>query len=68
MLCTAGIFSSPEQGKAAEEAFRRLRGENTLILVDPVMGDGGTLYRNIQGETATAMHRLCTAADIITRI
>lgn len=62
----SGYLSSPEQGKAAEEAFRRLRGENTLILVDPVMGDGGTLYRNIQGETATAMHRLCTAADIIT--
>lgn len=37
-----------------------------LTLVDPVMGDNGSIYRTYTAEMCAGMHRLCEHADIIT--
>lgn len=45
------------------EDFRR---DNSVILVDPVMGDHGKLYAQITEDYAEKMRLLCTEADVIT--
>ena len=45
--------------------FDWFKGEDTLIMVDPVMGDGGKLYRTYTQEMADGMARLCQKADIV---
>ncbi len=62
----SGYLSSPAQVKEVLSLFRRLRGQETLALVDPVMGDNGSLYRNISREMAGQMQLLCREADILT--
>ncbi len=62
----SGYLSSPEQGKETGMAFSRLRSEGTWVMVDPVMGDKGTLYSKIRKETIEEMRRLCRSADLIT--
>ncbi len=42
------------------------RGKNTLVFVDPVMGDNGRLYSQITEEYAGKMRGLCAHADVIT--
>ena len=37
-----------------------------LVLVDPVMGDCGEIYKTYTPEMCELMHRLCARADIIT--
>ena len=37
-----------------------------LVLVDPVMGDNGEIYKTYTSEMCELMHRLCARADIIT--
>ncbi len=43
-----------------------LFGNDTLILVDPVMGDNGTIYQTYTPEMCTRMRELCRKADILT--
>ena len=42
------------------------RDEDTLVAVDPVMGDDGKLYATYDNELAEAMRRLLDVADILT--
>ena len=48
-----------------EQIFDWFREENTLVMVDPVMGDGGKLYKTYTSEMADGMARLCRRADIV---
>ena len=50
------------------EIFELFTDEHSrpLRLVDPVMGDNGTLYGIFNKETAQSMTRLCEKADILT--
>ncbi len=41
-------------------------GENTPVLVDPVMGDDGKVYQTYTPEMCERMRELCHKADIIT--
>lgn len=61
----SGFLGSVEQIGIVEEIFRMFRGPDTLVLVDPVMGDGGKLYRTYSEEMALGMERLCARADVI---
>lgn len=45
------------------DEFRR---EDTLVLIDPVMGDGGEFYKGFGEELRLSMIRLCSKADVIT--
>lgn len=61
-----GYLGSFEQLEIMEKVFEAMKGENTLIFIDPVMGDNGSLYANFTKEFARGMAKLCGKADIIT--
>lgn len=53
--------------RQAEIARRFLEGQSgALIVVDPVLGDDGRMYRALPEEMPAAMRRLCAHADLIT--
>lgn len=60
-----GYLGSSEQIDIVSDIFNRLTGEQSIICVDPVMGDHGKLYPLYTPEMAKGMERLCARADII---
>ena len=64
-ICT-GFFASAEQIRFAESFLRDFGGEDTLIVVDPVLGDNDALYGCFSEEYVQAMRTLCKAARLIT--
>jgi pyridoxine kinase len=61
-----GFLGSEKQVKTVEDFIERTADENTLVFVDPVMGDDGKLYSACFPELVSEMKRLCARADIIT--
>jgi len=61
-----GFLGSAPQIKIVKEFIENFRGENTAVLVDPVMGDDGQLYSTYTDEMAREISKLCSAANIIT--
>ena len=59
-----GYLGGEEQAALAEKAFDLW--PSAYKVVDPVMGDNGTLYGIFNKETARSMTRLCEKADILT--
>lgn len=62
----SGFLSSAEQIGLLGEFIQRFRRRDTLVLVDPVMGDHGRAYRTYTGEMCERMKTLCAGADLIT--
>ena len=60
-----GFLGSFEQIDIVCEAFRRLKNENTIILVDPVMADNGQLYKVFTQDFPAGMRKVCALADVI---
>ncbi len=61
-----GYFCSTQQIDLAMEFIKRFKGENTLVIVDPVMGDNGSLYKGFTEDFAAKQRQLIRHADIIT--
>lgn len=61
-----GYLGSPKQAQIVEAFISKFRRENDMVVVDPVLGDNGHLYKGITGEMVTEMKRLIRQADIIT--
>jgi len=61
-----GFLGDIEQIRLVQELCRDFVDEDTLLLVDPVMGDNGTLYSTYTPALCDGMHKLCQGADIIT--
>lgn len=61
-----GYLGSPGQVQIVDEFIREFRKENSLVVVDPVLGDNGKLYANITGEMVTQMQHLIRRADVVT--
>ena len=64
-ICT-GFFGSVEQIHFAKDFLCDFAGENTLVAVDPVLGDNGALYGCFTDEYVQAMRALCESAQLIT--
>ncbi len=64
-ICT-GYFTSGEQISQAVSIVGELRGRETLVLIDPVMGDNGRLYPSYDGSAAANMRKLVKSATVIT--
>jgi len=64
-ICT-GFLGSHEQIGIVERLIDRFRSEDTVVLVDPVMGDYGKKYSSYTDEMCADLKRLCAHADIIT--
>lgn len=62
----SGFLGSTRQINIVEDVISKLRGDGTLIAVDPVMADDGRLYKTIAPEYPEGMRGLCSKADIIT--
>ncbi len=61
-----GFLGNADQIELVEHFIKRFADCDTLVLVDPVMGDGGELYSTYTNELMCGMSSLCAHADIIT--
>ena len=61
-----GFCCSAQQIAIACDFIRDFKGENTLVIVDPVLGDNGSIYPCFSEEHIEAMRKLCSLADVIT--
>ncbi len=61
-----GYLGSVEQIEIVRSVIEAFRTEDTLVMVDPVMADGGKYYSLITPEFAVGMKKLAAVADIIT--
>lgn len=62
----SGYLGSMEQIDIMCRCIETIKGDETLIVVDPVMGDNGKLYQTFSPEFPFKMRELCARADIIT--
>lgn len=62
----SGYLGSFKQVDILCEIIDTLKGENTMVLVDPVMGDHGALYKSFDKDFPRKMLSLCKKADVIT--
>lgn len=62
----SGYLGSSRQVRIVEDVIREFRREQTIVVVDPVLGDDGHLYSGITQELVREMRGLITKADIIT--
>lgn len=61
-----GFLGSVEQIEIVERFLQRFGTEDNLVLVDPVMGDYGSLYPTYTVELAQSMKKLVKYAHILT--
>jgi len=62
----SGFLGSAAQCKMVSHLIRDFGGEQVLVVVDPVMGDGGQRYATMGPEMVEAMRELVAEADLIT--
>lgn len=62
----SGYLGSTRQVDILIETIKQLKSEKTLVVVDPVMGDNGCLYKSFSPEFPGKMRELCQCADVIT--
>jgi pyridoxine kinase len=60
-----GYLGSAEEIEIAKRIFAMFRTPETLVFIDPVMGDNGRLYPAFDMEYAALNAGLCAEADII---
>ena len=61
----SGFLGSPRQIEIVMEVIDDFRRPDTLVVVDPVLGDDGSLYSSIPESMVEEMRRLIAKADII---
>lgn len=62
----SGYLTGPEQIDCLEEFIKEFRKDNTFVLVDPVMGDNGSVYGIYSAELLQKMKNLSVKANMIT--
>ena len=60
-----GYLGSVEQVQIVSDFFDSFGREDNFIVVDPVLGDGGSLYAGMTQDFVTEMRKLCRKADYI---
>ncbi len=61
----SGYLGSIKQLELVEQFITSFRNENTLVIIDPVMGDDGKLYALFTHDFVDGMRNLCKKADVI---
>lgn len=61
-----GFLGSAGQVRTAVDFLMEVKPQGTKVLVDPVLGDNGTLYRTCTQELCEEMRELIQYADVIT--
>jgi pyridoxine kinase len=62
----SGFLGSAEQIALLSKCMETFRKKDTMVLVDPVMGDHGEIYRTYTPEMCCRMGKLAADADLIT--
>lgn len=62
----SGYLGSPAQAEIVERFIREFKGPDTVVFVDPAMGDNGKLYRMCSEEMIAALRKLVPLADYVT--
>ena len=62
----SGFLGSAEQIGMVESFIKTFRKEHTIVVVDPVMGDHGSISSVYTEEMCLLMRRLVSLADIVT--
>lgn len=61
---STGFMVNPKQVDVVEKLISQ-QGENTLVVVDPIMGDEGKLYNGMSDLNISIMRKLSARADIL---
>ena len=61
-----GVLGSPQQVNSISILLDKLANDQTLVVVDPVMGDDGVLYDTMDDGMNEKMTQLVGKADVIT--
>lgn len=61
-----GYLGSPAQVQIVEDLIEHFKRPDDLVVVDPVLGDNGRLYKGFGEEMILEMRRLIRRADVIT--
>lgn len=61
-----GYLGSPRQIHIVSNFIDDFRKDDTLVMIDPVLGDNGKLYANFNNSMITEMRTLISKADVIT--
>ena len=64
-ICT-GFLGSPQQIAIVTDFLKDFKEKDTIVIVDPVMGDYGKMYPTYSMDTCLKMRELIPLADIIT--
>lgn len=64
-ICS-GFLGSSKQIEIVRNFFRYFKSQNTIVIVDPIMGDDGIPYATYTEEMCRQMKHLIPYADIIT--
>lgn len=62
----SGFLGSVRQIGMVEAFIRDFRNEDTIVVVDPVMGDHGAIYQTYTQDMCDGMAQLARLADVIT--
>ena len=65
-IYTGYLLGSPRQIRIVADFIERFRTPDTLVVVDPVLGDNGRLYNKITDEMVSEMRTLAARADVLT--
>lgn len=61
-----GFLGSQEQIRIVADMIKDFRGEDTQVIVDPIMGDHGKAYSTYTPQMCREMERLVRLADVVT--
>ena len=62
----SGFLGAPEQIRIVEAFFKRFSTKDNITVIDPVMGDSGSLYCTYSPQLSAQMTKLLPYADILT--
>ncbi len=62
----SGYLGSPRQVHIVKDFIDDFRQDDTLVVVDPVLGDNGKLYTKMNDEMVREMRSLAAKADVVT--
>lgn len=61
-----GFLGSERQMEIVRNFIRDFRRKDTIVMVDPIMGDNGTTYATYTKKMCQEMRQLVTCADLVT--
>ena len=60
-----GYLANCHQLEIVKDIIARFRKENTMVVIDPVLGDENKLYSRFDDQMVSGMRSLCAHADVI---